>query len=227
MALCWSLLFWAYTWLAAIGVRHSNNRETLNKYLRYGFIENLDTVRHIPLGKFWNIKLSVTPITWLSPIVFFSLGTALNRQMLQKSMIETFYHAIVFMIGVEISTLIHALGHVLSGKLVRSPMDELLLTATRGVNIYHDHQKAIPSFVHVGRATGGPILNLIAYGTMLQVLHYSGVGFASDVLTAIASTSLFMGAGGLLPLPSVDGQVIWREVFYWLVWHWPGNKNLH
>ena len=66
------------------------------------------------------------------------------------------------MIGVEISTLVHALGHILGGKLVRSPMDELLLTATRGVNIYSGDQRDVRSFVHLGRALGGPVLNLFA-----------------------------------------------------------------
>jgi len=199
----------------------------LNHYLRYGFIENLDSVRHIPLGKFWNIKISITPITWLSPIVFFGLGLVLNLSGLIHKPVDTFYHIGVFVIGVEISTLIHAFGHILGGKLVRSSMDELLLTATRGVNIYHGDQSLVQNFVHLGRASGGPILNLLIYVMVLQLLPHSGVGFRTDVLAAIASTSLFMGAGGFLPLPSVDGQVIWREVFHALVWRWQGNKNLH
>jgi len=210
----------------ATGAKRSNDLKALNKYLRYGFIENLDTVRHIPVGKFWGIELSVTPITWLSPIVFFGLGAVLSTVEPGMNLIQTLYHVGVFVIGVEISTLIHALGHILGGKLVHSPMDELLLTATRGVNIYHGDQDTIPGFVHLGRATGGPVLNLLIYGVIMQLLHdSSGAGFRSDVLAAIASTSLFMGAGGFLPLPSVDGQVIWREVFHWLVLRWPGNAQ--
>jgi hypothetical protein len=209
-------LSWGCTSRAVIGVRRSNDGEVLNHYLRYGFIENLDTVQHIPLGKFWNIKISITPITWLSPIVFFGLGLALHLSELIKNPVDTFYHVGVFVIGVEISTLIHALGHILGGKLVHSPMDELLLTATRGVNIYHGDLSLVQSFVHVSRASGGPILNLLSYVVILGLLPHSGVGFRTDVLAAIASTSLFMGAGGFLPLPSVDGQVIWREVFQWL-----------
>jgi len=208
-------LSWGYTSRAGIGVRRSYDGRVLNSYLRYGFIENLDTVRHILLGKFWNIEVSITPITWLSPIVFFGLGLLLNLPGLINNRVDTLYHVGVFVLGVEISTLIHAFGHILGGKLVCSPMDELLLTATRGVNIYHGDQSRLPSFVHVGRASGGPILNLLIYAVMSQLLSHSGVGFRADVLAAIASTSLFIGAGGFLPLPSVDGQVIWREVFLW------------
>jgi hypothetical protein len=205
----------------AIGAGRFNDLKALNKYLRYGFIEDLNTVRHISLGKFWGIELSVTPITWLSPIVFFALGVVLNTLIPEKSLVEILYYAVVFVFGVEISTLIHAFGHILGGKLVRSPMDELLLTATRGLNIYHGDQDNIPGFVHLGRAMGGPILNLIFYAVMLQLLLHREVGFGTDLLAAIASTSLFMGTGGFLPLPSLDGQVIWREVFHWLTWRLP------
>ena len=200
----------------AIGAKRSNKLKALNKYLRYGFIENLDIVQHISFGKLWGIKLSITPFTWLSPVVFFVLGMLLGTFEPRMNLTQTLYHTGVFIIGVEISMLIHALGHILGGKLVRSPMDELLLTATRGINIYYGDQTVIPGFVHLARALGGPILNLLVYVLMLQFLSYSGVGFGKDLLATITSTSLFMGAGGFLPLPSVDGQVIWREVFLWL-----------
>ena len=213
------------TWPEATGAGFSSERKKLNKYLRYGFIEDLDTVRQIPLGRFWGIRLSVTPFTWLGPFVFFLLGVLLNALRTGMSLTETLYKAGIFVIGVEISTLVHALGHMLGGKLVRSPMDELLLTATRGVNLYQGDQSSLPSSVHLGRAMGGPILNLLVYALMLQLLTISGIGFRTDLLASIASTSLFMGVGGFAPLPSVDGEVIWREVLRWLAWRWLGNAR--
>jgi hypothetical protein len=221
MELCWSRSRWVCTWLAATGAERSSERKDLNNYLRYGFIEDLDTVRHIHLGKFWGIEVSVTPITWLSPLVFFSLGLVLNAPGPRMTLTESLYNAGVFVIGVEISTLIHALGHILGGKLVRSPMNELLLTATRGVNIYFGDQKTLPGFIHLGRAMGGPVFNLLVAGLLLQLQNFVGIGFSADVLASIISTSLFMGVGGFAPLPSVDGEVIWREVFLWLPWRRP------
>ena len=188
----------------------------MNRYLRYGFIEDLDTVRHIRLGKLWGVELSVTPVTWLSPVVFFLLGLLLNGFRPGTGLTEAVYKAGVFTIGVEISTLVHALGHILGGKLVRSPMDELLLTATRGVNIYSGDQDALPGYIHLGRALGGPVLNLIVAALVTVMQTFVGTGFNADLLGAIVSTSLFMGVGGFAPLPSVDGQVIWREVLRWL-----------
>jgi Zn-dependent protease len=37
-------------------------------------------------------------------------------------------------------------------------------------------------------------------------------GFWSALVTSLVSTNLFFGLGGFLPLPSVDGEVIWREL---------------
>jgi hypothetical protein len=185
----------------------------LNGYWRYGFIEDLDTIRHIRLGKFWGIGVTVTPLAWLSPAVFFLFGLLLNGIRPGGSLSETLYSAGVFVIGVEISTLVHAFGHILGGKLVRSPMDELLLTATRGVNMYLGDQEALRGYVHLGRALGGPVLNLLVAAAVLAVQPYIEPGLGLDSLASILSTSLFMGVGGFAPLPSVDGQVIWREVF--------------
>jgi len=37
-------------------------------------------------------------------------------------------------------------------------------------------------------------------------------GFSSDLLASLSSTNLFFGFGGFAPIPSVDGEVIWREL---------------
>ena len=29
----------------------------MSKYLKYGIIEDIDTVRRIPIGQFWDVKL--------------------------------------------------------------------------------------------------------------------------------------------------------------------------
>lgn len=187
------------------------NRLWLHKYLLYGWIENLDTVRHIPLGKFWNIPVSITPLLWLSPIVFLTIGFAQNWTASNHTS-QVVYLALVYLVGVEITTLFHAFGHILGGKLVGSPMDELLLTATRGVNIYHSDQTRVPGYVHLGRALGGPVFNLVLAGMIYLALSFVERGVLFDLLASLAATNLFFGAGSFLPLPSIDGWVIWREV---------------
>jgi hypothetical protein len=184
----------------------------VSKYLRYGIIEDVDTVRHIPFGMLWGVKVSLTPITWLGPLVFFALRLLVGLFATGMSLSDWFYDALLFTIAVEAATPLHAFGHILSGKLVHSPMDELLITATRDVNLYYGDQSTVPSYVHLGRALGGPVFNLLIAGLLYALLPLVPAGVGLTILDRIASMNLFFGVVGFLPLPSVDGEVIWREL---------------
>jgi hypothetical protein len=184
----------------------------MNKYLKYGIIEDVDTVRRIPIGRFWGVNLLITPITWLGPFVFFGLHFLLNLLHPNLSLSERFYQSLLFTIAVEITTVLHAFGHILSGKMVHSAMDELLITTTRDVNLYHGDQSAIPGHVHLVRSLGGPVFNLLIAGFCVMIAPLLSPGFWSDLVASLISTNLFFGVGGFIPLPSVDGEVIWREL---------------
>lgn len=202
----------------------------LHKYLVYGWLENLDTVRHIPLGTVWGVRISITPVLWLSPVLFFGLGILQNSQ--APTTAHILYLAAVYLIAVEITTVFHGFGHILGGKLVGGAMDELLFTATRGVNIYHGDQTLVPPYIHLGRSLGGPVFNLLVAAVLYLTLPIFGsrlpnigLGFWSDVGTALASTNLFFGVGSFLPLPSIDGWVIWREVLNFLRSRFDGHAQ--
>ena len=158
----------------------------MSKYLKYGIIEDVETVRRLPIGRFWGVKLLVTPLTWLSPFVFFALHLLLNLLNSHLSLTERLYQALLFTLAVEITTVLHAFGHILSGKLVHSPMDELLITATRDVNLYHGDQRLIPGHVHLVRSLGGPVFNLIVAG----LLSALAAGIAPKVRAANAVGNL-------------------------------------
>jgi hypothetical protein len=180
--------------------------------LKNGIIENVDTVRRILIGRFWGVNLLVTPLTWLGPFVFFALNMVLNLRFTHLSLAARLYLALIFTIVVEITNVLHAFGHILSGKLVHSAMDELLITTTRDVNLYHGDQSLVPGRVHLARSLGGPVFNLCVAGMCIGVAAWIPPGFGSDFLASMISTNLFFGIGGFVPLPSVDGQVIWREL---------------
>ena len=184
----------------------------MHRYLRYGIIEDLGSVRHVPLGRLWGVRISATPIAWLSPLVFFGLRLLIGLLAPNMSLGERLYDALLFTIAVQVATPLHALGHIIGGKLVRGAMDELLITATRDVNIYDGDQSAVPSRVHLGRALGGPVFNLLIAGFLYSALPLIPAGLGYTLVERVASINLFFGAGGFLPLPSVDGEVIWREL---------------
>jgi Zn-dependent protease len=184
----------------------------MSKYLWYGIIEDIDTVRRIPIGRFWGVGLLVTPLTWLGPLVFFGIHLLLNMLNSGLSLTDRLYQALLFTIAVEITTILHAFGHILSGKLVHSAMDELLITALRDVNLYHGDQSRIPGYIHLARSIGGPVFNILVAGVCAALATIIAPGFWLDLVDSLLSTNLFFGLGGLLPLPSVDGAVIWREL---------------
>lgn len=184
----------------------------MSKYLKYGIIEDIDTVRRLPIGRFWGVKLLVTPITWLGPFVFFGLHFLLNLLNTRLTLTDRLYQSMLFTIAVEITTVLHALGHIISGKMVHSAMDELLITATRDVNLYHGDQSVVPGHVHLVRSLGGPVFNIIVAGLLSVLVVGVAPGFWSGLLASLISTNRFFGFGGFLPLPSVDGEVIWREL---------------
>ena len=184
----------------------------MSKYLKYGILEDVDTVRRIPVGRFWGVTLMVTPITWVGPFIFFGLHFLLNLIDPQPVLTERLSQSMFFTIAVEITTVLHAFGHILSGKLVHSAMDELLIATTRDVNLYHGDQSLLPGYVHLARSLGGPLFNLLVAGVCYSFAPFIIQGFWSALLVSLISTNLFFGIGSFLPLPSVDGEVIWREI---------------
>jgi Zn-dependent protease len=179
---------------------------------KYGILEDIHTVRRIPVGRFWDVTLLVTPFTWLGPVFFFVAHFVLNLLEDQPSMSDRLYQSMLFTIAVELTTLFHAFGHIISGKMVKSSMDELLITTTRDVNIYHGDQSRLPGYVHLARSLGGPLFNLLVAGVCIFFSTKFSQGFTSNLLASLIGTNLFFGIGSFLPIPSVDGEVIWREI---------------
>src|ERR1044071_328037 len=112
----------------------------MHRYLKYAILEDVDRVRRIPIGQFWGVKVLITPLTWLGPLAFFGLHFAINLLNLHLLLTERLYQSLLFTMAVEITTALHAFGHILGGKLVNSAMDELLMTAIRDINVYHGDQ---------------------------------------------------------------------------------------
>lgn len=177
-----------------------------------GILEDIDTVRHIPIGRFWDVQVSITPLTWSGPFIFFGLHLLLNVFNDQLTLSTHLYQAMIFAIAVEIATALHAFGHILSGKSIRSAMDELLIASTRDVNLYDGNQNLLPGSVHIIRSLGGPIFNIIAAGICYAIAPIMPVGFASALFHSLITVNLVFGFGGFLPIPTTDGEVIWREI---------------
>jgi Zn-dependent protease len=95
--------------------------------------------------------------------------------------------------------------------MVNAPMKALIMTATVGVTHFEDEGEQV-SRVHVGRSLGGPLLNL-AVGVVAVALYL----FALDsyFLLFLGIVNLGFGVFTILPIPSLDGSVILRELRDW------------
>jgi Zn-dependent protease len=100
---------------------------------------------------------------------------------------------------------LHSVGHVLAGRLVGSPMAVNLVTATRDVAVYARPGSSASRRERLGRALGGPALNLLCGILALPLGHIIG----GDWLGMFGLFNLCIGVWTLLPIPTLDGAVIW------------------
>jgi hypothetical protein len=107
-----------------------------------------------------------------------------------------------------LSNVAHILGHTLSGLYAGSPMSENLITPTSIFTIYRDDPPNLAGRVHLARALGGPLANLVLGGTALA----GCITFGGHPALFAAVLNLLLAVVLLLPLRGADGEVIWREL---------------
>lgn len=102
----------------------------------------------------------------------------------------------------------HIIGHIIASKRVRPPMSHLLMTPILIETRYDNDPAELPPQVHLTRALGGPVMTFLL--GISAFLVYSILPFHPILYFACANFVLL--AVILLPFPTVDGEVIWREV---------------
>lgn len=109
-----------------------------------------------------------------------------------------------------LTTNLHSIGHILSGKAVSAPMDELIVTATRHVNHYAGPQEQVPRTAHIARAAGGPLMNIIVALLVLAIFRQRGN--SPQWLADFALFNAVWGLGSLAPVESLDGASILEQL---------------
>lgn len=165
--------------------------------------EDLDTVPRRHLFTLFGVPWNATPTAWMGQVIFFAVSIVVALAFGQSILT-----GIAFWIVLELSYFFHDVGHVLGGKAVGSPMDEALITTIRHVNYYRGVQD-FPKQVHLGRALGGPLLNATVGLIMLTLWQSTD---SPVFLFAVFINLGVFGLASLLPLPSIDGEIIWREL---------------
>jgi len=171
--------------------------------------EDVTTTARRKLFTWLGVEWLATPWAWLSGPFFLGLGLACALAGASKGPLDARlrmgpgYGLLLFL-----SNGLHTVGHIVSGRMVRSPMQANLITATFHVNLYLGDPAAYPARVHIGRALGGPLFNLLIGFMGIAVL----VVLPSAWLTFFALANLVVGLWLLIPLPGLDGEVIWGQL---------------
>lgn len=172
-------------------------------------LEDTGAVRRRRLFALLGVEWLATPYAWLSVPFFAALGTALALAMQRSEHLESRLTAgLVYGALLYLAHVLHSLGHIFSAKWAGAPMQANLLTATFHVNLYHGDQSTISKAVHIKRALGGPALNLLS-GLIAVAL---GVMVQNPFLGFFAFASIAFSVFVLLPIPSLDGGVIWGQI---------------
>lgn len=125
-----------------------------------------------------------------------------------NTFMATILTGLVYGVLLNVILLLHILGHILSSKLAQPAMTEARITPLMIQTRYDDDPPSLSAQVHLLRAVGGPVMNLVT-GT-LALLVWLSVG--GQYLLFFALANKIIGVMVLLPLPTVDGAVIWREL---------------
>lgn len=103
----------------------------------------------------------------------------------------------------------HIAGHLVSSALVGAPIDRVLL-GIRGYTLYDNND--VEPYQHIGRAIGGPL------GSAVSMLFWWGIWrlrrnkVGGDIASLGLIYNLLFTLGSWLPIPSVDGHVILKNI---------------
>lgn len=156
------------------------------------------------------VDWAATPYAWLSLPFHFILGWFVALGLARGAITsEISWAGIVYGLLIYLSDILHNLGHIVSSRLAGGPLTTHLFTATFPLTLYKDEPDAFTKWIHIGRALGGPatnfIVGMVAAGINLAV--------GSHFLGFFTIVNLVVGVWVLLPIPSLDGWVIWGELF--------------
>ncbi len=176
-------------------------------------MEDIDTTPRRDLFTLFGVRWTATPLAWMSLVAQIGLGVVVSvvaTFITGGTLVSGLLLGVLWGILITLTASLHSIGHILGGLYVGSPMQENLVTASRQVNIYRHDPATLPSRIHLGRALGGPLLNIIVGLIVLLLLALDGG--TNLTLLFFAGINLAIGLGAFAPFPSVDGEVIWREL---------------
>jgi len=158
----------------------------------------------------WGVEWWATRWAWVGPLFWTALGL-----LIAWAQGGGLLRGVAYGILLYLSNTIHTLGHIGAGAVAGARMDAVVLTSTRDVDVYRGAKRDVPTRVRVLRSLGGPAANALVGVTALGL--GAAAGEVSEVrawLTASGLLNLAIAAWTLMPIPTMDGWILWRALLY-------------
>jgi len=173
-------------------------------------VEDIHAPTRKRLFTFGGVSVEATRYAWLAVPGYIAVGVlfaALGR--FGGSLSTALLTGSALGAGLYLTNSIHSLGHIVAGRIVGSPMDVLLLTATRDVTLYASTTGSPTKRARIVRSLGGPVFNLLAGAAAFA----AAVIFTSEWVRFLSLANVAVGLWTLCPVPTLDGWVIWGQIF--------------
>lgn len=172
--------------------------------------ENVTTAPPRKLFTLLGVEWMATAYAWVSLPLYLLIGLVIAFILNRDQPLEArLWLGVFYSVLLHLGNVIHSIGHTLSSRWVGAPLDINLITATFYLTLYDDDSKHVSKWAHIGRALGGPLANLlVGLGTL-------AVWLATQIewLGLFSVYNLATAAYLFLPIPSIDGGVLWKELF--------------
>lgn len=166
--------------------------------------------RHRQIGRVAGVDLLVAPGAWQAAIVFYVLGLVVTLIAgARGGVLGVLLQAAAYGVLGYVVLVLHSIGHMLTSWLVGAPVEAILITSLRHVNLFDRTPRTYPRGVQMWRALGGPLVNLLV-GTGALGWY---VLFSQPALAFFGGLNVAYALLSLLPFPSLDGWAIWGDLF--------------
>lgn len=177
----------------------------------------------LPLGNWFQLKITITPLAILSYIVVVPVVAAVTIAWLSLSLFEAIVAGSLSALSMFVFESLHQFGHAWAARSVGYPMIGLHHFSWFSASHYPKDEPPLPPAIHIRRASGGFWVNIL-FGLIFGVLAiwvWPISPFWGWVTAFTAIYNFFvLGLGALLPIDipgvfTIDGGTIlhyWREM---------------